>query len=507
MLRVLASASRVNAKAAAAWARPAFSYPLLCPPTSTSSSSAARPSSFLSFAARHLSSSSSSDGPPPSKLAAIPFRVSRDTAAAAYAAHHTAHALLPRRPPSPTRVEAAFQPFWAVALVSGTVVLDGATLGFDRYERVYDPGTKRWRSEVRTVWRRVVIPRRTWPVEAAAADPGMQVPASFRHPAAEAAVLRPGADLAGAGPVSAALCSPLPGGGEGAAAPPVVDPFELPPSAAVAAALAHVTAAQAALAGAALRAEYRADRVGSVDLAVHPASILASPVWAPAWRFEFDHYGTRLSTLVSGLDPARVAGPRVLDELRVAAVAAIAAGAAMLLAGGPPAWFGGGIAAWGLGLAAPAAAAALAAHWAPWAGARLAASEAGASRAAAAAGRAAWDEPYVEGTAEADARARAERARRRERAEEEEEEASGTGPGRSGPPGDPRGFYAALGVPPSATTRDIQAAYRGLALSTHPDRVPEGEKAAATAKFQRINQAYAVLRDPAKRRAYDAGRR
>jgi len=494
LLRTLVAAGRASRLTAAATSSTAWLDlgPVVQP----------RPAGLFSFAARHLASSAPSDGPPPSKLAAIPFRISRDAADAAFAAHHTAHALLPRRPPHVTRVDASFQPFWAVA-IGGTAVLDGATLGFDRYERVYDPGTRRWRAEVRTVWRKVVIPRRTWRVEASPADPGMQVPASFRYPASAAAVLRPGADLEGAGPVAGALRAPLPGGGGGGdggtAAARVVDPFELPPAAAVAAALAHATSAEAARAGAALRAEYRADRVGGVDLDIQPSSISASPVWAPAFVFHWSHYGTPLATLVSGLDPSRVAGDRALDEIRVAGVAAAAAGVAMLAVGGPPAWFGGGLAAWAFGLALPAAAASLAAHWAPWAGARLAASEAGAARRAAR-GVGGMDEPYVAGAAEAAARARADRARARER----EEEASYASIGApAGPPGDPRGYYQALGVRPGATTREVQAAYRGLALSTHPDRVPDGEKAGANARFSRINEAYGVLRDPAKRRAYD----
>ena len=51
----------------------------------------------------------------------------------------------------------------------------------------------------------------------------------------------------------------------------------------------------------------------------------------------------------------------------------------------------------------------------------------------------------------------------------------------------------------------LQAAFRGLALKTHPDRVSEVEKAAASHRFQKLNEAYSVLRDPVKRRQYDRG--
>jgi curved DNA-binding protein CbpA len=39
----------------------------------------------------------------------------------------------------------------------------------------------------------------------------------------------------------------------------------------------------------------------------------------------------------------------------------------------------------------------------------------------------------------------------------------------------------------------------------HPDKVPEGEKAAAVRRFQQLNEAYSVLRDPAKRQQYERG--
>ena len=63
-----------------------------------------------------------------------------------------------------------------------------------------------------------------------------------------------------------------------------------------------------------------------------------------------------------------------------------------------------------------------------------------------------------------------------------------------------------LGLQPGASKQEVQAAYRGLALKHHPDRVPEAQKAQASQKFLAIQEAYSVLRDPVKRRDYDAGR-
>ncbi len=66
-----------------------------------------------------------------------------------------------------------------------------------------------------------------------------------------------------------------------------------------------------------------------------------------------------------------------------------------------------------------------------------------------------------------------------------------------------RDYYEILGVPKSATLADIKKAYRSLALSHHPDRVPEDKKKEAEEKFKEISEAYGVLSDPQKRAMYD----
>lgn len=64
---------------------------------------------------------------------------------------------------------------------------------------------------------------------------------------------------------------------------------------------------------------------------------------------------------------------------------------------------------------------------------------------------------------------------------------------------DPKGYYAALGVEPTADLAQIKAAFRERAKMVHPDHsaLPEAEEA-----FQRINEAYRVLRDPLRRLNY-----
>jgi molecular chaperone DnaJ len=60
-------------------------------------------------------------------------------------------------------------------------------------------------------------------------------------------------------------------------------------------------------------------------------------------------------------------------------------------------------------------------------------------------------------------------------------------------------YYARLGLDAKAGPAELRRAWRRLALQWHPDRAGSD----ATATFQKIQAAYAVLSDPASRAAYD----
>ncbi|HUU34547.1 MAG TPA: J domain-containing protein [Vicinamibacterales bacterium] len=64
-----------------------------------------------------------------------------------------------------------------------------------------------------------------------------------------------------------------------------------------------------------------------------------------------------------------------------------------------------------------------------------------------------------------------------------------------------RDYYATLGVPKTATAKDIKQAFRRLARKHHPDVNP-GDRG-AEAKFKELNEAYEVLGNPDTRRKYD----
>lgn len=65
-------------------------------------------------------------------------------------------------------------------------------------------------------------------------------------------------------------------------------------------------------------------------------------------------------------------------------------------------------------------------------------------------------------------------------------------------------YYETLGVNKDAGAKQIKASYRELAFKYHPDRNKGDLKASESMK--QVNEAYAVLSDPAKRREYDTMR-
>jgi molecular chaperone DnaJ len=61
-----------------------------------------------------------------------------------------------------------------------------------------------------------------------------------------------------------------------------------------------------------------------------------------------------------------------------------------------------------------------------------------------------------------------------------------------------KSYFAILEVTSNATFDEVHAAYRRLAKSYHPDRYEGGSE-----PFRRIQEAYSVLGNPAKRRSYE----
>lgn len=67
-------------------------------------------------------------------------------------------------------------------------------------------------------------------------------------------------------------------------------------------------------------------------------------------------------------------------------------------------------------------------------------------------------------------------------------------------PGDPKGYYACLGVADWATQTAIDAAFKARSRELHPDRNPSPD---AVKRYQAVVEAHALLSDERRRRQYD----
>jgi hypothetical protein len=64
-------------------------------------------------------------------------------------------------------------------------------------------------------------------------------------------------------------------------------------------------------------------------------------------------------------------------------------------------------------------------------------------------------------------------------------------------------YYRLLGVPYSATSREITRAYRDAMKRTHPDRVPAADRPRAEERAKLLNLAWRTLSKPEERAKYD----
>lgn len=270
----------------------------------------------------------------------------------------------------------------------------------------------------------------------------------------------------------------------------------------------------------------RCDEVGRINMDLHAVRADLSPVYVPVFVFSSWRHGVKLRTFVSGITTA-ASGTRVYDDRKIALLAAGCLTLFWALTSpvdvlSSAFWF------WYVLL--PAAAAGWVTRKAPalldafrrWSAVRQRAA-AGAA-APGAAPYESWDtswvnaysrfeEQYRRQDEEYEAQQQARKAgswrrqRQRQQQREQQQQRAWGYPGQDSvgrDARDPQGYYKELGVQPNCSKQELQAAFRGMALRYHPDTAKtEPEKKVATAKFQRLSQAYNVLRDDRRRRLYD----
>ena len=71
--------------------------------------------------------------------------------------------------------------------------------------------------------------------------------------------------------------------------------------------------------------------------------------------------------------------------------------------------------------------------------------------------------------------------------------------------GDIKDWYQVLQISEQATDEMIKAAYRKLVKKCHPDAHPGDQE--CEERFRTVSEAYRILSDPERRRAYDEERK
>ncbi|KXZ49068.1 hypothetical protein GPECTOR_23g153 [Gonium pectorale] len=396
-------------------------------------------------------------------------------------------------------------------------------VGFNRWVTRLNPATRRVEGRWETEWHTVAPDwrwSRRWGSETSEAQ--VYGGAKYRHdPALDR--LRPTEHVRRALPYheyaaaadSAARAAAAGGGGGGGAvvAPDRMYPFRLGPSEAAELARQRIRSAELRQAETALRESFQAASVRLVVMEVALQRLAATPVFVPVHVFKTRIRGTAMRTYVAGFTPGLTSGPVLPNPGRVAALAA-AAGPVALLAGGVLAGAGWQAALW-LGAVLPGVLGyGVASFWPELHAGALRLRARLQSPLPASAGpeqeeawwRAEWvrqdfDDGYSFGADGRYSHSYRTTGPGGDQAGKEAGRSGGPGPGG---PRDPKGYYRTLGVSPDSSTEEVQAAFRAAALRWHPDRQPDpAAKADSTRRFQAAQEAYSVLRDPARRAAYD----
>lgn len=473
---------------------------------------------FTSTSCNLQSHSRSNPGPINPHAQAIPFSLSRSEATALFNAHLSSGFFTSGRFVTLLNVSPQFLPFWSCeAQVLIRVV--GGEVGFERTEPRYDWRTRRWVTERITEWmhidREFEWDRNYSPTSTSEdmknAIHWLVQPATFDHPRRYLSSLITKDVLSQAVKFQPHMVDD----------PDLLNPrkardilpFELPPNVFASDIESRITQNERYEAEHTIRRAYNADNVRLLQVQVSILQFKLTPLYVPAYVFTTSYMGNEFATFVAAANgTTRVSGPRYFSWERVAIASSLFGLAYAFLAGLHKIFSMSGVF-WTF-IVVPALLGAFGSRYFPVGWAKLQGRwqdferrrmEARAYRAQAfGSGRS--EEEYMRGFGYGEYRREREEARRRSDRERSYDygRAGRVGPQPTSPRSDPKGYYNTLGVKPSATKEEIQAAFRGLAMKDHPDRYSDPkEKEEAKKRFQKLSEAYGVLRDAGKRREYD----
>ncbi|KAF6253314.1 hypothetical protein COO60DRAFT_429271 [Scenedesmus sp. NREL 46B-D3] len=317
-------------------------------------------------------------GPAHKTLRALPFVTSRADAVAAFTAYHSKSWYQSRQQPALRKpFRESYLPFW-VGSGSVSVEVRGAEVGHEHLVTRTDPRTGKAATQWETKWSRVQVGL-AWERLLQPEEADMQLYASWKYLRRDVQALAPKEFVKLARPITPDMLQSSSEAGLGARR---VGPFTLEPVRARRLLMATVESKERRRAEEEIGKLLGASQVRFVDLrctwhgstgaapggqgsggaaaaAAGKGGLDLMPVYVPAYVFSWWHGGTKVRTFVSGVEPAGVSGVHVLDDTKVAIIAAAATTSLGLLFGAPlPLLF------WG-GLAFPFVAAGLAARFWP----------------------------------------------------------------------------------------------------------------------------------------------
>ncbi|KAG0232543.1 hypothetical protein BGX31_005124 [Mortierella sp. GBA43] len=409
------------------------------------------------------------------------------------------------------KVEALFIPFWAA---SGSVrsKIINAQVGWDRLVTRYNRATKQNESSWETTWRSVQTQHEfvhTYP----STVPDLQIYASYKYRRGFVNQIRSSTSI-----LDSKILEPRdmessdPADRQQGLENRGLDPYTMKPSIALKFVKTAIEENEVRAIEQWLIDNYRCDKARILSMDFQYNGLVLAPVYIPVYVFSIQHLNRTFRTFVQAHDDTGlVGGMRFYSWQRMSALTAVCAIAGLGIMG--TSQFGMTMTSgfW-LGVVAPSLIVAWSVYYYPildylirdwWRQREMSGHEAEAHSTS---WDADWTKAYDRHIDVCQLDRYEEEQRRQDWSENQDyyRQSSHGARSTSGPPGDPQGYYAALGVPTNASTQEIQSAFRGLAMKWHPDRFSTTEeKAKGKKKFQEITAAYSVLRDPKKRRAYD----